>query len=129
MKILIGKTSEEQVIELKLEIDEMFSISGTEYDFSDVFDSDTGENRARDILEDGELWKMAVETDRTTSSLEDWVDEVIRIDGWEDTLGDIVEIEDDKFCRVSSFGQIDMHNEFTDWSIRAIPQEDINLIK
>jgi len=42
-----------------------------------------GEELARESLEDGEFWKEAVSDDRTTSGLDDWIDEVISADGWE----------------------------------------------
>lgn len=54
----------------------------------DIFDSDTGEERARDYLtDDTEMWKLAVEGDNTTKGLDDWVEEVISVDGWEHVLG------------------------------------------
>ena len=45
-----------------------------------------GEELARESLEDGEFWKEAVSDDRTTSGLDDWVDEVLSIDGWESLI-------------------------------------------
>jgi len=47
---------------------------------------DQGEDLARESLEDGELWKMAVSDGRTTSGLGDWIDEVLSIDGWESLI-------------------------------------------
>lgn len=47
---------------------------------------DEAEEEAREYLEDGELWKMAVESGRTTSGLDDWIEEVLSIDGWEHEL-------------------------------------------
>lgn len=41
--------------------------------------------RARDYLDD-ELWKMAVAGDRTTSSLEEWQEEVLNSDGYGSVL-------------------------------------------
>lgn len=38
-------------------------------------------NRTREYLEDGELWRMAVQDKMTTLSLNDWVDWVIDTDG------------------------------------------------
>ena len=46
-----------------------------------------GEELARESLEDGELWKEAVSNGYTTSGLDDWVDEVLSIDGWENEIG------------------------------------------
>ena len=61
--------------------------------FRDILTEEEGEEQAREHLEDGELWKMAVECDNTTSSLSDWVEEVLNIDGWEATL-DVTELGD-----------------------------------
>jgi hypothetical protein len=44
------------------------------------------ERRAKEYLEDGELWKMAVENDNTTLGLDDWVDYVLSVDGWESQI-------------------------------------------
>lgn len=47
-----------------------------------VGDYDDLEQIARDYLtDDPELWKMAVEADRTTKSLDEWADDVINMDG------------------------------------------------
>lgn len=45
-----------------------------------------GETRAKEYLEDGELWKMDVEANKTTESLNDWIDTVLNIDGWKHVL-------------------------------------------
>ena len=42
-----------------------------------------GEARARDYLEDGELWKMAVKTGNTKEGLEEWINTILDIDGWQ----------------------------------------------
>jgi len=47
---------------------------------------DQGEELAREDLEDGELWKMAVSDGNTTLGLGDWIDEVLSIDGWENQI-------------------------------------------
>lgn len=39
------------------------------------------EQQTRESLEDGELWKMAVESDSTTLGLDEWVDFVLATDG------------------------------------------------
>lgn len=44
------------------------------------------EQIARDSLEGNELWKMAVEADSTTQSEEDWIEDVISLDGIGHTL-------------------------------------------
>jgi len=46
-----------------------------------------GERRARTYLEDDdELWKMAVESGNTTSGFDDWIEDVLNMDGWESVL-------------------------------------------
>lgn len=41
------------------------------------------EQEARESLEDNDyLWKQAVEADRTTQGFDDWVDDVLNMDGW-----------------------------------------------
>lgn len=45
-----------------------------------------GEIRAREYLEDGELWKMEVEANQTTESLDAFVDRILSMDGWQETL-------------------------------------------
>jgi hypothetical protein len=42
---------------------------------------ETAEERTREYLEDGELWRMAVASESTEMSLSDWVETVINIDG------------------------------------------------
>lgn len=42
--------------------------------------------KARESLEDGEIWKMQVQQGSTTKGLDDWVEEVLSIDGWESEL-------------------------------------------
>jgi len=50
-------------------------------------DSDyEAEREAREYLEDGEMWKMAVENGYTTQGLDDWVEQVLSIDGWQNEL-------------------------------------------
>jgi len=46
-----------------------------------------GERKAREYLEDDtEMWRMAVDGGHTESSFSEWVDEVLNIDGWAQTL-------------------------------------------
>ena len=44
---------------------------------------DQGEAMAREDLEDGEEWKIAVETGDTTLGLDDWIDYILLESGWE----------------------------------------------
>jgi len=41
---------------------------------------------AREYLEDGEIWRMQVEAEETTDSLDDWIDQVLSSDGWQSEL-------------------------------------------
>jgi hypothetical protein len=80
-------------------------------------------------LEDGENWKMAVESGSTVMGMDDWNEEVLNIDGWQHVLGDIYEIGDDKYCRLGGGGQIDMHNDMKEWQKLLITQEELTKIK
>ena len=51
-----------------------------------VRDEDECVERAREGLEDGEMWRMQVQQGNTTKGLDDWVEEVLDIDGWEPEL-------------------------------------------
>jgi hypothetical protein len=44
------------------------------------------ENQAREHLMDGEIWRECVRAEKTEQSLEDWVEEVLNVDGWEHEL-------------------------------------------
>jgi len=44
------------------------------------------EIQAREYLEDGEMWRMVVESEHTTESLDDWIQTVLRFDGWEPSI-------------------------------------------
>ncbi|MEA1997728.1 MAG: hypothetical protein U9N61_00170 [Euryarchaeota archaeon] len=51
-------------------------------------DEEEAEEEAREYLtDDPELWKMAVAAGNTTDGLEEWVEDVLNIDGWGQTLG------------------------------------------
>jgi hypothetical protein len=82
--IFVGITTDNELyflnIEQPTEDHNYFSISGDTYS---LIEAEQGEQEAKDGLEDGELWKMAVEGDRTTLSLTDWIELVIDTDGWE----------------------------------------------
>lgn len=130
-EILIGKNSNNYAVILGIDTYEgdRFTISGTEYDLNDVFNSEQGEEKARDYLEDGELWKMAVEADNTTDSLEDFNNEVINIDGWEHVLGDVEYIDNDLYCLWGSWGQIrDSPDKDIKQGNYLITQKELNLI-
>lgn len=49
-------------------------------------DENEAEGEARERLEDGEMWRLAVQNNNTMLGLDDWVDYVLNIDGWEPEL-------------------------------------------
>ena len=133
MKKLIGET-EESVVVLEFRTERnYFSVCGTEYGGTQyLFTEEQGEERARDYLEDGELWRMMVENEHTTMGLDDWVDHVLSMDGWEETLGDIEEIPTKEgewlYTQHQSGGQVNMHLKPSDFIKAFIPMSDIETI-
>jgi len=92
MKLYIGTDKNDELVYLKWdkvenEQKKYFSLTGGSY--REPITESGGETKAKEYLEDGELWRMAVESENTTLSLNDWVEHVLSIDGWEHTLGDI----------------------------------------
>jgi hypothetical protein len=89
-EIFVGITNDNELYFLEIENPgsplhsftehDYFSMSGSTYR---LVEETRGEEKARERLEDGELWKQAVEGDNTTQSLEDWVELVLDTDGWE----------------------------------------------
>lgn len=127
--ILIGKT-ENEIINIKLEIDEKheLSMSGHSYETA-FFDESTGEGRAKEYLDDGESWKMAVEAGNTTEGEQDFNESVIKYDGWESVLGDVTYISKiDKYTMLGSCGQIDMSLKPKDFEQSEIGSSDLELI-
>lgn len=82
--IFVGVTTDNELyfvnIEQPTSEHNYFAMSGDTYR---LIEEKQGEKEARERLEDGELWKMAVEANHTTDSLNDWVEEVLDTDGWE----------------------------------------------
>jgi hypothetical protein len=130
IKICIGMTEEKQIVyaELNIRKNNYFSITHTT--LRDLITEEEGEQRVREYLEDGELWRMAVEAENTTQSLEDWVEEVLSVDGWEVQLDSSYFGEYEGVSYYStwdSFGASidDFKKEF---KILLISQEDLDLI-
>lgn len=69
-----------------------FALTHEAYDIQDSFTESEGEQRAKEYLDDGESWKMAVEADRTTESKDEWIETVLNSDGWQTVLGDIKDV-------------------------------------
>lgn len=100
-----------------------FSLTGTGYSIETI-NEEQGERRAREYLEDGELWKMAVANGSTTDSLEDWVDIVLDADGWQSVLGDVEEFLDDQYVFISCCGCLhNIYSEHYIWDKLYISQE------
>ena len=55
-------------------------------DFQWMNDEDEAEEEAKEYLMDGELWRMCVAAEKTEESLEGWVEDVLRFDGWAHVL-------------------------------------------
>ena len=136
-EILIGLDENQDGIVLELDTttdynaeNPHFAISGSVYDLNDVFDEETGEDRAREYLEDGEMWKEAVKDGYTTASLDDWTDDVLNIDSWENVIGDVYQIDYKKglYCISSGGGQIDVSHNFKKWLILKVSNEDLKTI-
>lgn len=127
--ICIGVTKENQVVFTELNFNkDYFSITHTT--LRELITSDEGEQRGREYLEDGDLWKQAVEGNNTTSSLEDWIEEVLNVDGWEHVLDSryFGDFENTSYYSMwDSFGASieDFKKEF---SLMLISKEDLDLI-
>lgn len=82
MKILAGITKNNEIyfleIELRGKAHDYFAMSGFTVH---PLKYDDAINLSREMLEDGELWKMAVEANQTKLGLADWVDYVLSVDG------------------------------------------------
>ena len=129
-EILIGKT-ENSAISIKLEISEdgQFSMSGHEYDLTDALTESEGEQRAREYLEDGELWKMSVQNDNTQVGLDEWIEMVLNVDGWQEILGDIYEVPGTlKYVNLISCGQIDMYIKAKDFIKSEVDLKELQKI-
>ena len=92
MKLYIGTDESDELVYLewdKVENEQKgyFSLCGGSY--REPMTETEGEQKAEEYLEDGEGWKMAVESGNTTLSLQDWNEQVLSIDGWQETIGDI----------------------------------------
>jgi hypothetical protein len=132
--ILVGATPD-QIVQVEVNIGDdsnrpehqSLSFSGTTYSRS-VFTAETGEERAKEYLEDGELWRDAVTHQQTTKSLEDWSEDVINADGWEQVLGDVTQIGDDAFIMSEGGGQIDMDVKSDSFVELAIAKKDARAI-
>lgn len=85
VKILVGITKNNQIVYAELNLrKDYFSVTHTT--LRELITEEQGEERAKEYLEDGESWRQAVEAEHTTQGLDDWVEDVLNIDGWEHCL-------------------------------------------
>ena len=133
MKIFIGIDKYNELVYLQWDKAEnqqrnMFSLSGGTY--RDPITEGKGEENARKYLEDGELWQMADQSGNTTSGLSDWVEEVLSIDGWMHTLGDVEDFgeyeNETMYMQLSSCGQHRLKDE--EYKVLFIDSEDLDII-
>ena len=112
MKLYIGTDKSDELVYLEWEKVEneqkgYFSLSGGSY--REPMTESEGDSKAKEYLEDGDSWKMAVESGNTTQGLNDWAEEVLSIDGWEHIIGDIEDFGEHKeetiYLENSSGGQ------------------------
>lgn len=123
--ILVGRTDDELVkVSMELHGDSV-SFTGNTYDANNILTEEQGEERAQADLEEGEVWRMEVAGGHTEQSLEDWVENVLNIDGWQHVLGDVHEIKDGRYIQGSSGGQIDMHIKPDNFEVATIPKSEI----
>jgi len=129
-EIMIGRETNGSGITLTLDFEGgYFSIHGDVFDINDAITEEEGESRARDSLEDGELWRMSVESENTTLSLDEWVEFVLNMDGWEHVLGDMKDIGNGLYVRESGGGQIDVSHKLKDWDKLMVEESDLRKIR
>jgi len=93
-KFYIGITDDNLLIEAKVSLNDLnkqhYYYKNTA-SYRGIIDESEGEDRAKEYLEDDDLWREAVQSDSTTLGLTDWVDEVLSVDGWQHIL-DVYEL-------------------------------------
>lgn len=128
-KILVGLTDDNLIVYANLHLNkDYFSI--THDTLRELITEEEGEERAREYLEDGELWKQAVETDNTTDSLENWIEMVLNMDGWQTVMdaNDFGEYEGiDYYSLWDSCGAC-IDDFKANFVFQAMPQSDIDTI-
>lgn len=139
-QILIGLTKDMEAVVLEIDTDSLhsqkpyFSISGETYRMDDLITSgEEGDERAREYLEDVEMWKIIVQEGNTNLGKEDWIDSVLETDGWETVLGDIYEIGkchlgENCWCFLGSCGQIDVPED-DDFYILRVSKDKLDKIR
>lgn len=79
-EIIVGITNDNEIYTLNLNLkeDNEFTMSG---ETNRPLKCEDAVSQGRERLEDGELWRDAVKAEQTTASLDDWIDDVLAIDG------------------------------------------------
>jgi hypothetical protein len=78
-----NKKQEVSIIEIEV-TDDKISV-GTDV-LCDPIDDNIVEDRAREYLDEGDSWQLAVQSGNTEMSKEDWIEEVLTYDGAVETL-------------------------------------------
>lgn len=129
VKILIGITENNLIVYSELNLRTGY-FSVTHNTLRELITEEEGEERARESLEDGELWRQAVEAEHTTQSLNDWVDDVLNIDGWETTLDAnyFGEYEGESYYSTWDSCGASIDDFKVDYFYKVIPQFELDLI-
>ena len=123
--IFVGVDVEGKVVKLEDSGIGHLSIHGEVLDINEIFDESDGEEQARDILEDGDMWRDAVASGNTEEGLDSWIDDTIACEGWEEIVGDVNDIGDGRWCKTDESGQISIDRK---WAILLITTEELSLI-
>lgn len=141
-KILVGLDANRQAIILHLETSQSYreednfylGLTGEEYDMNSIFTEAEGEQQAKEYIEDDtEQWKMEVADDQTLQSFDEWCEDRLRYDSWQEIIGDVYCIGYDKdedlgecyYVRSGGFGQIDMHMNWQTYIHYEVKKEDV----
>jgi len=130
IKICIGLTEDNLIVYANLNIRQNGYYSITHDTLRELLTEEEGEERGKEYLEDGELWKQAVEANNTTLGLDDWVEYVLDTDSWETIID------------ANFFGTYEDTNYYSTWDgcgasiedfkkeykLLLISQEDLNII-
>lgn len=81
------------------------------------YDDNSGESYAREYVDEDYMWKDAVQDGRTELGFEEWKQEILDNDSWQDIIGDMVEAGEGGngemlYVRWSSSGGINKPSEF-----------------
>ena len=129
VKICLGLNEENQIVFSNLRFSkDHYAI--THDTLGELITEEEGKQRARESLEEGEFWRQAVEDKQTTDSLEDWVEQVLNIDGWESTLDASYfgEYQDEIYYSLWDSCGASIEDFKSKFKVLLIPQVDVDLI-